>query len=110
MLMAIHPFYVKGAWVWSILFRGAKTLFYDASTCISINRCIFEEIGLFHSIHQHYPLVPTLYYIVAKALGYPLAHRVSQGLIKGIGLPKLNSTQHVNGHFSYFSPSSRIQR
>lgn len=64
-----------------------NTLFFYASTVLSINKHKFGAIGPFKSIRQGCPLAPALYVHVAKGFHYLLAQQASQGIIQNILLP-----------------------
>jgi hypothetical protein len=70
--------------------------FVDASTCLSINICSFEEVGFFRSIKYECPLAPTLYVLAVEVLGYLLGSKVSLGVIRKIPLLEPNIGKLVN--------------
>lgn len=66
-----------------------KMLFWDASIVLTMNGSQFESIPLSRSMHQGFPLAPSLFILVMEAFSYLLDHQASQDLICVISL--LNS-------------------
>lgn len=65
---------------------------------LTMNGIYFESITLAQSIHQGYPLAPSLFMLAIEAFNYLLAHQDSLRLLKGIALPN-SQVQILNGHF-----------
>lgn len=79
-----------------VFLRSIKIFFSNASTFITLDD--MDKIGLFRSLKQDCPLAPSLYVLVLEAFGYRLASKASQGLVRGIPLPR-NQGQLINVHF-----------
>lgn len=56
-----------------------EMLFPDASAILTINQTQLQSFKLSHSIHEGFPLAPSLYILALEGFGYILAHRVDQG-------------------------------
>ena len=82
----------------STFLGSIQMLFGDASAYNSINGRQSQAFGIHHSIHQGYPLAPSLYVLAAKGFGYLLANAISQGRVCGISLSN-SLDQLVNSHF-----------
>lgn len=80
--------------------RFVQTLFSNAFAIISTNGVLSKPFELQCSTRQGCPLVPTLYVLVADALGYLLANRVVEGTIMRISLPPPSESKLINGHFT----------
>jgi len=76
--------------IWSLVPPCCRNSIYKCGYLLLDESSQSNEVGLFRSIREVYPLALTLYVMDVKALGYLLHHKVLQRIVRGIFILKSN--------------------